>query len=176
LDARADTFFAAYYMAEPVTVPVSSEIMRLKHFEFLRRKDVSSDDVDLFQELIVPWFPTIREVINSGERSMKEFLVLLDEAARFRKWLTRANPDVGLVQSYQKEVTKKSWVETLPGKMIRFVVAAGTGVAASAAVGLPGGLAAGAANTFLLDRLLKGWRPNHFVEGPYKRFVSGQRL
>ena len=40
LDARADTFFAAYYMAEPVTVPVSSEIMRLKHFEFLRRKDV----------------------------------------------------------------------------------------------------------------------------------------
>jgi hypothetical protein len=40
LDARADTFFAAYYMAEPVTVPVSSDIMRMKHFEFLRRKDV----------------------------------------------------------------------------------------------------------------------------------------
>jgi hypothetical protein len=172
LDARADTFFAAYYMAEPVTVPVSSDIIRLKHFEFLRRKDVSSDDVELFHELIVPEFPTIREVINSGERSMKELLVLLDEAARFKKWLTEANPDVGLVQSYQKEVTKKSWVETLPGKGIRFVVAAGTGFAATAAAGPAGGLGVGLTNTFLLDRLLKGWRPNHFIEGPYKQFVS----
>jgi hypothetical protein len=173
LDARADTFFAAYYMAEPVTVPISSDIMRLKHFEFLRRKDISSDDLELFHELIVPEFPTIREVINSRERSMQEFLVLLDEAARFKKWLTDAHPDVGLVQSYQKEVTKKSWVETLPGKAIRFVVAAGTGLGASAAAGSAGGLSVGAANTFLLDRLLKGWRPNHFIDGPYRRFVSG---
>jgi hypothetical protein len=84
---------------------------------------------------------------------------------------TEANPDVGLVQSYQQEVTKKSWVETLPGKAIRFVVATGTGLAASAAAGPTGGLGVGVTNSFLLDRLLKGWRPNRFIEGPYKRFV-----
>ena len=173
LDARADTFFAAYYMAEPVTLPLSSDIMRLKHFEFLRRRASNAEDIELFHELIVPEFPTIREAINSGNRSIEELLKLLDQAAKFRKWLTEANPDVGLIQSYYKEAAKKSWIETLPGKGIRFIVAAGTGFGATAVAGPAAGLGVGATNTFLVDQLLKGWRPNRFIEGPYKKFVSG---
>jgi hypothetical protein len=174
LDARTDTFFAAYYMAEPVTGALSNEIMKLKHFEFLRRRESNANDVALFHELIVPEFPTIREVINSGERSMKEFLELLDEAEKFKRWLVGANPDVGLIQSYYKEAMKKTWADTLPGKAIRFTLAAATGFAATAGTGTPvGGLGVGAANTFLIDRLLKGWRPNRFIEGPYRQFVSG---
>jgi hypothetical protein len=173
LDSRADTFFSAYYMAEPVTAPISSDIMELKHFEFLRRRGTSSDDIRLFHEVVVPDFPTIAEAINSNERSFAEFLKLLDEAEKFKKWLHETNPDVGLIQSYYQEVSKRSWVEKLPGKGIRFLVAAGVGLGASAASGPAGGLGVGAANTFFLDRLLKGWRPNRFVEGPYKRFVSG---
>lgn len=170
-DARADTFFAAHYMAEPVTGALSSHIMQLKHFEFLNRRKANTDDIELFYEMIVPDFPTIREALNSGERSFFEFVKLLPQADRFKKFLTEANPDVGLVKSYQDEVMRKSWVETLPGKSIRFLVAAGTGVAASSVVGPIGGLSVSAANTFLLDRLLKGWRPNRFIQGPYKRFV-----
>jgi hypothetical protein len=172
-DARAETFFAAYYMAEPVTTPLSSDLMALKHFEFLRRRHINAEDISLFHEIVVPEFPTIKEVINSGNRSMKEFLRLLDEAAKFKKWLIEANPDVGLIQNYQKEVTKKSWVETLPGKSIRFTVAASAGLLASLATGTPaGGLGVSAANTFLADRVLKGWRPNRFIQGPYADFVG----
>jgi hypothetical protein len=40
LEARTDTFFAAYYMAESVTSPLASQIIRLKHFEFLGRSDL----------------------------------------------------------------------------------------------------------------------------------------
>ena len=147
--------------------------MQLKHFEFLRRRDANAEDIGLFHELVVPEFPTIREVINSGERSVGDFLKLLSEAEKFKKWLTKANPDIGLIQSYYKEVTKKSWVETLPGKAIRFVVAAGAGFGAAAAGGPAAGLGVGATNSFLLDRILKGWRPNRFIEGPYKKFVGG---
>jgi hypothetical protein len=128
-DARADTFFAAHYMAEPVTGSLSSDIMRLKHFEFLRSRSANTDDIELFHELVVPDFPTIREALNSGERSFWDFVQFLPRANRFKRFLTEANPDVGLVKSYQDEVTRKSWVETLPGKSIRFVVAAGTGLA-----------------------------------------------
>jgi hypothetical protein len=170
-DARADTFFAAQYMAEPVTGSLSSDIMKLKHFEFLRSRSANTDDIELFHELVVPNFPTIREALNSGERSFWDFVQFLPKADRFKKFLTEANPDEGLVKSYQDEVTRKSWVETLPGKSIRFIVAAGTGLAASSVVGPVGGLAVGAMNTFILDRLLKGWRPNRFIQGPYKRFV-----
>jgi hypothetical protein len=42
-----------------------------------------------------------------------------------------------------------------------------TSPAAGAAVGV--GLSA--ADTFLLDKLLKGWKPNQFVEGPLKEFI-----
>jgi len=174
-DARADTFFAAYYMAEPVTGPLSSEIMMLKHFEFLRQRKSNADDIELFNELIVPDFPTLRETINSQERSFEEFVKFLPKAAKFKKFLNQANPDVGLIKSYQDEVTAKSWVETLPGKAIRFVVASGTGLAASALIGPVGGVGVGLANTFLLDRLLKGWKPSRFIEGPYRKFVLPDR-
>jgi hypothetical protein len=173
-DARADTFFAAHYMAEPVTGSISSDIMKLKHFEFLRSRSANTDDIELFHELVVPEFPTIREILNSGEQSFEEFVKFLPQANKFKQFLTEANPDVGLVKSYQDEVTRKSWIETLPGKSIRFVVAAGTGLAASAMVGPIGGLAAGVTNSFLLDRLLKGWKPNRFIQGPYKRFVLSE--
>lgn len=173
VNARVDTFLAAYYMAEPVTTLLSGQIMQLKHFEFLRSRQRSEADIELFHEIVVPAFPTIREAINSGERSMTEFMNLLDEAQKFKKFLTTTNPDKGLVQNYYREVTKKSWVETLRGKLIRFVVAAGTGFAASAKFGPVGGIGVGAANSFLLDRILKGWRPNRFIEGPYQRFVGG---
>jgi hypothetical protein len=172
LDARADTFFAAYYMAEPVTGPLSSEIMTLKHFEFLRRRSSNAGEIELFHELIVPSFPSVREALNSREQSFDEFVKFLPRAEKFKDFLTAANPDVGLIQTYQNAVTAKSWIETLPGKTIRFVVAAGTGLAASAVVGPVGGLGVGIANTFLLDRLLKGWKPNRFIEGPYKKFVA----
>jgi hypothetical protein len=170
-DARADTFFAAYYMAEPVTGSLSSQIMMLKHFEFLRSRNANKNDIDLFHELVVSDFPTIREVLNSGERSFEDFIKFISNAKRFKDFLTETNPDVGLVKSYQDKVTRKSWVETLPGKTISFVVAAGTGIAVSAAIDPLAGLAVGGTNTFLLDRLLKGWRPNRFIEGPYKKFV-----
>jgi hypothetical protein len=171
-DARADTFFAAHYMAEPVTGALSSDIMKLKHFEFLRSRAANTEDIEMFHELVVPDFPTIREVLNSGEQSFDEFVKFLPQAKKFKGFLMGANPDVGLVKSYQNDVTRKSWIETLPGKSVRFVVAAGTGLAASAVVGPIGGVAVGVTNTFLLDRLLKGWRPNRFIQGPYKRFVS----
>jgi hypothetical protein len=76
-DARADTFFAAHYMAEPVTGSLSSDIMKLKHFEFLRSRSANTDDIELFHELVVPDFPTIREALNSGERSFWDFVQFL---------------------------------------------------------------------------------------------------
>jgi len=43
----------------------------------------------------------------------------------------------------------------------------------SPATGLAVGAASSAADTFLLDKLLKGWRPNHFVDGKLKPFLDG---
>jgi hypothetical protein len=98
-------------------------------------------------------------------RMVEEFVKFLSKAKKVKNVLTETNPDVGLVKSYQDEVTRKSWVETFPGKTIRFLVAAGTGFAASAIVGPVGGIAVGATNLLPLDKLLKGWRPDRLSKG-----------
>ncbi len=54
-----------------------------------------------------------------------------------------------------------------PMKVIRFLIFTGGGllVPALAALGLS------AADAFVVDRLLGGWRPNQFVNGPLKGFA-----
>jgi hypothetical protein len=180
LEARTDTFFAAYYMAEPVTTPLTSRIIRLKHFDFLQRRDANESEIEQFRDVIVPDFPSIREVINAGERSFSEFLALLDQADKFKSWLQTANPDMGLVQSYHHAATGHTWADKIPTKATRFCVAAGLGLAIEAFV--PSGIGAAAAlsvhglDALYLDRLIKGWRPNQFIEGPYTEFVTGKSL
>jgi hypothetical protein len=134
ISARADSYFAADYMAEIVTTPLHSRIMRLK------------------------------------------YLKLLDEAQRFRGWLHGANPDSEIVASYVKAATEKTWADKLPTKTTRWALA--TAIGAASEVVLPTGIGAiagagvGALDALYLDRFIKGWRPNHFIEGPYKEFVE----
>jgi hypothetical protein len=42
-------------------------------------------------------------------------------------------------------------------------------------LGIPAGLALGATDSFIVDRLLKGWRPNQFIEGPLRDFVCEKK-
>lgn len=164
-------------MAEIVTSRVHSALIRLKHFDFLRRRENTINEVDLFQDMVLSDFPSIREVINRKERSISEFLKLLDEAQKFKHWLKSSNPDAGLIQSYYQEATKRSWADRLPPKTIRFAIATGLGAAADlilpTGLGTTAGVATGMVDTFMLDKLIQGWRPNHFIEGPYRDFVGG---
>ena len=154
LDARAETFFSAYYMAELVTAPVKSDIIRLKHFDLFRRREANANEIEQFNELVLPEFPSLREIVNSGERSFSDFLKLLDEAERFKNFIQIANPDSSLVRHYQLEATKDTWAEHLPTKSVRFLVASGLGLLADAiaptGVGTAIGLGVGAADSFLL--------------------------
>jgi hypothetical protein len=129
--------------------------------------------------MVVPDFPSIREAINSGERTFSDFLRLLDKADKFKSWLQRTNPDAGLVQSYHKAATEQTWADKLPTKATRFFIATGMGLAleAVAPTGLStiAGVGIGALDALYLDRFIKGWRPNHFIEAQYKDFVAGDR-
>jgi hypothetical protein len=179
LTARSDSYFAATYMAEIVTTPVYSNLIRLKHFDFLRRREANLGELELFRENVLSDFPSIREAINSGERSISDFLTLLDQGERFRTWLHDRNPDAGLIRSYYQRATEKTWADRLPTKSARFVIATGLGLLADAAMptglGTAAGVGLGAADSLYLDRLVKGWRPNQFIEGPYRDFVSGSQ-
>lgn len=84
LQARADTVLAAHYGGEFYTSDLTSEIIRLRYGELLRRMGVEQQELREFREIVISDSPTIREVINSGERTFDEFLSLLDKSQRFR--------------------------------------------------------------------------------------------
>jgi hypothetical protein len=115
--------------------------------------------------------PSIREIINSGERTPNEFTKLFDKAEAFRKWLNEQNPNADLVREMLREKANVDWLERLPTKAMRFGLFTGIGMAADFFV--PGtGAIAGAVDTFLMERLGKKWRPHYFVENHLRGFLE----
>lgn len=166
-DARADLALASFYGGDFVTYSTTSAIIQLRYEELLRRTELNTCARGQFEEVVLPDTPTLAEVIDLGERSFDEFLVLLDRAAKFKDWLKSVNPDEGLVRTYMRDVSAEGWIEKLPSKSIRYVF---TTVLEATFPSV--GLAAGLVDNFVIEKLLRGWRPNHFVSKRLGPFVG----
>lgn len=169
LHARADTHLAARYGGEFHTSDLVSEVIRLKHETLLRRIGLDREELGSFNELVLPNTPKLSEVINSGEQTFTDFLKLLDKSQRFREWIQGVNPDEKIVSEYLKDVTSEGWISKLPGKTLRYVL--GTAIGATGTIP---GLLFSAADTYLVDKMLGGWRPSHFINKTYKPFLGKQ--
>jgi len=118
LIARGDTILAAHYGGEFYTSDLTSEIIRLKYADLLKRIGIERHELKEFSEIVIQDGPTIREALNSGERTFDEFLLLLDKSQRFREWAQKVNPDEKLVKAYFQEVTSEGWMNKLPSKVL----------------------------------------------------------
>jgi hypothetical protein len=100
-------------------------------------------------------------------KSFDDLLKLLDKAAKFKAWLKNQKPDENLCKNYLREVTASTWIEKLPAKSLRWTLFTGAGLAADSVgaggIGTAIGVGVSAADAFLLDKIIKGWKPNHFV-------------
>jgi hypothetical protein len=123
--------------------------------------------ISVFQEDVLDDLPNIRDAVNSGTRNFSDIVRLVEKAERFKKWLREQDEDEHLRKAYLREVLHVEWADTLPTKTLRWLLftAAGLPLSALASLGL------GAADAFLLDRVIRGWKPNQFIEGPLKDFV-----
>lgn len=121
---------------------------------------------------------SIAKAINSGERTFLEFLDVLEQAEKFKKWVVGLEDDQTLAHEYFNEVSNRGWLEKLPSKSMRYLVFSGAGVALSAVasplVGTTSGLILSAIDTFMVDRILGGWKPNQFVDDKVKPFVGSE--
>jgi hypothetical protein len=114
---------------------------------------------------------TVAEAIRGGERTFDDLIKVLDEAERFRGWLRDKEPDADLLYEYYRAVTEPSWISTLPAKVFRWSIAVGLGAAVPGLTGQLVGAAYGLFDTFLLETLATGWKPNQFVDGELRNFV-----
>lgn len=166
-DARSDIALASFYGGDFVTSQARSLIIQAKHEELLRRAALNLDAQRQFIEVVLPDTPSVAEVIDTGGRSVDEFFSLLDKAGRFKHWLKSVNPDEGLVRTYLKDVSSEGWIQRLPAKTARYILTLALD-STSPAVGLVSGFV----DNFLVEKLLGGWRPNHFVSGRLGPFTT----
>jgi len=168
LKANEDLFLSAHFGAEILTNPVNSSIISLKCKSIIDKTNLNAKQVELFQEIVLSDAKKIREVINSKTRSFGEILPLLDRGRKFKEWLKQKDPDANLVREYYQAVTESTWIDKLPGKGARFSIFTGAGILLDSfltgGISTAIGVALGLGDTFLLDKILKGWKPDQYID------------
>lgn len=169
LDSHADLVLSAHYGGDFVTSAEASSLVQLRNRFALKSTQRSKSEQLNFVELTLPNMPTVAEAIDGGEVSFSKFMEMLSRSRRFKSWLHGLNPDKGLVREYLDASIAPDWIETKTAKVIRYTL----GIAAEALDSRLGS-AVGLADSFLLDKLATGWRPNHFIDKHLRPLVSGE--
>ena len=176
MDVTREIIFGADADSELWLGPGQSAMLRTKMSALVQRVDKSQASTRIFHEIEFEG-RTFREVIESGEKTPRDLINFLEheDTRKFKAWLAKQDPDAALIREYDRAVFGKTgWTQRLPfrvGKLFAFGV---LGIGVDAALGTMGlaGLAASVTDEFVLSKLLKGWKPSQFVEGPAKEFLK----
>lgn len=175
--AYTSVFYGAAFNSEVSTDPLEAVLGLHALDGVLKRSAAGAKNVGQFIELTLEKTHAIREAVNSGRVTFYEVLQLLETADKFRHWVAGVSEDEDLKRAYYLEIVKGSKFEKLPFKTSRwlFFSAVGLGIDCLGAGGLgtAAGFTLGAADTFLLDKFVAGWKPSHFVEGDFKKLFEG---
>ena len=184
---RKEMIFGANADSDVWLGPGSASMLRVKTDALIKMTGKSRTNIETFHAVEFEG-RSFQEVINNGQRSFEELLTLLEtpDAQKFKAWLSQQAPDGTLIKEFDRAIFQKSgWTQKLPFKVGKIVSFAGLGAVIDLGVGTMGlatlatsGLSAlsdvvvGSSDEFLLSKRLKGWKPNQFIEGPAKKFLS----
>lgn len=172
----ADMSLWAQLSAEAAVDSRQADVIKARIEPMLNKYRIIEERISTFQEFVFDDARAIREAINGGTRAFGDILPVLENSQKFKDWLINQPPDNNLLKGYYRETTADSWIDKLPGKMARWFLFTGVGASIDAlgggGIGTGAGILVSAFDSFMLDRIVKGWKPHHFVEGVLKKFVQ----
>lgn len=175
LDVESELYFSSNNLSEIATSGLSANLISHKINYLLEKSIKSSEKLRDFQGFVFNDAKSLREAINKKQIDLNDLMLVLKNARKFKKWIIGVEPDQNLIKSYYSEVTKKTIVDKLPGKSVRWGIFTGAGiiadVLATGGIGTVVGIGLGALDTFYLDKLISGWRPNQFIEDEVKELL-----
>lgn len=176
LDIERELYFSSTNLSELASSNLSAKLAEAKINYILARTKKSRETLSNFTEFIFRDAKAIREAVNSGHIDLDELLAVLQKSKRFKEWIVKVQPDANLIQNYYEEVTKKTLLDRLPGKGVRWALFTGLGAAADAiatgGMGTMAGVTLGALDTFFIDKLISGWKPNQFIENDVAKLIA----
>jgi hypothetical protein len=176
LNTEAELYFSSNNNSEIATSNLSSNIISNKINSILNKSIQSSEKIKSFQDFIFNDAKSLSEAINKNLIDLDELIIVLKNSQKFKKWLAGVEPDQNLIKSYYDEVTKKSIIDKLPGKSVRFGFFTGAGLIADSVLtggfGTAVGIGTGALDSLFLDKLISGWKPNQFIENDVNKLFK----
>lgn len=167
LISKSDNLIAAFYDGDIYTSDLSSRIISIRHQEIIKKVTGNKDEVRLFEEIVLNNASPIKDLIDSNQKTFDDFLLILNKAEPFREWTANLTPEKKMVAEYMDRVNSIGWSNSTTIKSLRFLICTGLGIIEPIT-----GTALSFADAFLLDKLVKGWRPHQFVEKDLKPFVN----
>lgn len=176
--AKIDLLDASESSAETALSPIRSAVLKRRFAGILKRRSGSEANIEAFHEFALGGAPSVREAVNAGARNFCDVMRLLKSAETFKDWVQGHPEDADLRREYCRSISHVDWADMLPAKSIRWSIFAAAniavGLATTPAAGIIGGLGLNVLDSLLLDKIIKGWRPNQFIEGELRAFVQGQ--
>lgn len=132
--------------------------------EKLRRAGVSTTALDGFIQLLeLNSLPDIRQPLLAGEVTPAELWTVrqTNRGRRFRQWLREAQTQDAreLEKAYVDALAQRNLGDNLPLRVLRFAVTSTAGFLSG-----PGGIIAGAFDSFFFESWLKGFSPRIFFD------------
>jgi len=135
--------------------------------------------VESFQEFVFDDSRGVAEAIRRGSCQLADVLAVLPKAAKFKEWLRSEAPQRDVVKAYFCEAITPTWIDKLPSKVVRWFVFTGAGLGLDAlgagGLGAAAAVGIGAVDTFLLDRIIRGWKPTQFVDDHLRKLIGERK-
>lgn len=166
MESRGDNYIAGQFESELVTDKDYSSLIGLQLTDAIQKSLRSEEQINLFNEHILTEYPSIGDAFINRTISGKELIKLLVEGDKFREWLKNVPIDSNLINKYIEEITKETLADKKWIKGTRFAVTQLFGL-----IPVVGNIVSGI-DTFLVEKLLKGWKPNHFIDKELKPLLK----
>lgn len=171
-ELRGDLSISTELNTGLVTDTLSSLAIDSSIQDLFGKLDTEQKGMDNFQEIVLDDFIDIGETIRTGKCKFSDFILIIEKADKFKDWLSKVDEDSNLINEYYSALKEGTWLDKHVPKALRFSAFTGAGIGLdlllTGGIGTVAGITLGAIDSFLLDNLIKGWKPDQFVNKDLK--------
>lgn len=162
---------SAYFDGEMMTSTSEERTIALKLNSLKGFVNNGMHDFQIIQKLANPEYHSIAATINQKRKTFRELIQLLGKAQRFKEWKQTIPDEADFLAEYSKAVAIESkWNDNVFVKTGRWLITSTIGTIPLA--GTLAGPIVSAIDTFVIDKIMKKWTPNQFLQSDVREFVK----
>lgn len=162
---------SAFFDGEMMTATSEERTISLKLKSLKETVNNRVQDIQLVQKLANPKYHSIAATLDHGRKTFRELIQLLEKAHKFKEWKKSIPDEADFITEYSNAVAIESkWTDNVFVKSGRWLITSIIG--AIPVVGTIAGPVLSAIDTFIIDKLMREWTPNQFLQSDVRDFLK----